>query len=130
MGVVTERARLSRWTIALGLALSACLGPRPMEAEPMQTAASLHIVSSSPRSGATVDGPVDELRLRFSKPARLLEVTISGPDGDMPTMVDSAEETYEYSIPLPDFGTGKYEARWRASAAGEESSGRLTFSVR
>ncbi len=33
-------------------------------------------------------------------------------------MVDSAEETYEYSIPLPDLGTGKYEARWRASAAG------------
>lgn len=96
----------------------------------MQTAASLHIVSSNPRFGATVTGPVDELRLRFSKPARLLEVTISGPDGDMPTMVDSAEETYEYSIPLPDLGTGKYEARWKASAAGVESSGRLTFSVR
>ena len=96
----------------------------------MQTAASLHIVSSIPKSGTTVTGPVDELRLRFSKPTRLLEVTISGPDGDVPTMVDSAEETYEYSIPLPDLGTGKYEARWRASAAGEESSGRLIFSVR
>jgi methionine-rich copper-binding protein CopC len=101
-----------------------------MDSQPVQTAASLHIVSSSPKSGATVDGPVDELRLRFSKPARLLEVTISGPDGDMPTMVDSAEETYVYSIPLPDLGTGKYEVRWRASAAGVESSGRLTFSVR
>jgi methionine-rich copper-binding protein CopC len=96
----------------------------------MQTAASLHILSSNPKPGATVDGPVDELRLRFSRPARLLEVTISGPDGDMPTMVDSAEETYEYSIPLPDLGAGKYEACWRALAAGEESSGRLTFSVR
>ena len=96
----------------------------------MQNAASLHIVSSNPKPGAMVDGPVDELRLRFSRPARLLEVTISGPDGDMPTMVDSAGETYEYSIPLPDLGTGKYEARWRASAAGEESSGGLTFSVR
>jgi methionine-rich copper-binding protein CopC len=96
----------------------------------MQTAASLHLVSSIPKSGATADGPVDELRLRFSKPARLLEVTIAGPDGDMPTMVDSAGETYEYSIPLPDLGTGKYEARWRASAGGEESSGRLIFSVR
>ena len=96
----------------------------------MQTAASLHIVSSNPKSGTTVDGPVDELRLRFSKPARLLEVTISGPDGDMPTMVDSAEATFEYSIPLPDLGAGKYEARWRASVVGEESSGRLTFSVR
>ena len=96
----------------------------------MQTAASLHIVSSIPKSGTTVTGPVDELRLRFSKPARLLEVMISGPDGDVPTMVDSAEETYEYSIPLPGLGTGKYEVRWRASAAGVESSGRLTFSVR
>jgi methionine-rich copper-binding protein CopC len=101
-----------------------------MDAHAMQTAASLHIVSSNPKSGATVTGPVDQLRLRFSAPARLLEVTISGPDGDMPTMVDSAEETYEYSIPLPDLGTGRYEARWRASAGGEESSGRLTFSVR
>lgn len=96
----------------------------------MQATASLQIVSSNPRSGATVDGPVDELRLRFSKPARLLEVTISGPEGDMPTMVDSVEETYEYSIPLPNLGTGKYEVRWRASAAGVESSGRLIFSVR
>jgi methionine-rich copper-binding protein CopC len=96
----------------------------------MHTGASLHIVSSNPRSGTTVTGPVDELRLRFSKPARLLEVTVSGPSGDMPTMVDSAEETYEYSVPLPDLGTGKYEVRWRASAGGEESSGRLTFSVR
>ena len=96
----------------------------------MQTAASLHIVSSIPKSGTTVTGPVDELRLRFSKPARLLEITISGPDGDMPTMVESAEETYEYSIPLPDLDAGKYEVRWRASTAGEESSGRLIFSVR
>lgn len=96
----------------------------------MQATASLQIVSSNPRSGATVDGPVDELRLRFSKPARLLEVTISGPEGDIPTMVDSVEETYEYSIPLPNLGTGKYEVRWRASAAGVESSGRLIFSVR
>jgi methionine-rich copper-binding protein CopC len=101
-----------------------------MDAHAMHTAASLHIVSSSPNFGTTVTGPVDELRLRFSKPARLLEVTVSGPSGDMPTMVDSAEETYEYSIPLPDLGTGKYEARWRASAAGVESSGRLIFSVR
>jgi methionine-rich copper-binding protein CopC len=101
-----------------------------MEAQPMQIPASLHIVNSNPKSGATVAGPVDELRLRFSKPALLLEVTISGPDGDMPTMVDSAEETYEYSIPLPDLGTGKYEVRWRASAAEAESSGRLAFSVR
>ena len=130
MGLVTRRARLCRWTIAIGLALGACSAPQPTEAQRMQTAASLHLVSSIPKSGATVDGPVDELRLRFSKPARLLEVTISGPDGDMPTMVDSAEETYEYSIPLPDLGAGKYEACWRALAAGEESSGRLTFSVR
>ena len=77
-----------------------------------------------------MEGPVDEIRLRFSKPARLLELTISGPDGDMPMMVESADETHEYSIPLPGLGTGKYEARWRASAAGEESSGRLIFSVR
>lgn len=114
----------------MALALGACSTLQPTEVQPMQTAASLHIVSSNPKPGATVDGPVDELGLRFSRPVRLLEVTISGPDGDMPAMVDSAGETYEYLIPLPDLGTGKYEVRWRASAAGVESSGRLTFRVR
>jgi methionine-rich copper-binding protein CopC len=48
----------------------------------------------------------------------------------MPTMVDAAEETERYSIPVPDLGAGEYVVRWRASAAGAEHAGILNFRIR
>jgi hypothetical protein len=74
---------------------------------------------------------VEELRLRFSAPARLMEVTIAGPDGSvMPTMVHAAGELRDFSIPVSASDLGAYKVAWRATAAGAERSGTISFAVR
>jgi methionine-rich copper-binding protein CopC len=112
--------------------LSACAAapaPAVTPEDTAQTAASI-LAKSSPASGATVTAPVNELRLQFNPPARLAEVTISGPDGTMPMMVHAVGETVDYSVPLPGLEAGNYVAHWRATAAGREYRGDVTFTVK
>ena len=88
------------------------------------------LVSSSPAAGSTVSGPVNELMLHFSPPARLIEVTVTGPEGAMPMMVTAVGEVEHYSLPLSGVDAGAYTVDWRATAGGQEHRGRFSFTVR
>ncbi|HEU5286053.1 MAG TPA: copper resistance CopC family protein [Sphingomicrobium sp.] len=108
--------------------LGSCAAAPP--AEPAATAQSI-LQSSTPADGSTVQGPVDSLELRFSPPARLHELTVTGSDGlTMPTMVTTVGEVPHYSIPLPGLGAGAYTVNWRATAAGASHRGSFRFTVR
>jgi methionine-rich copper-binding protein CopC len=88
------------------------------------------LASSSPAAGSTVSGPVNNLELRFSPPARLTDVTISGPDGVMPAKVTAVGEVAHYSIPLAGLEPGSYTVNWKASAQGRPHQGNFQFTVR
>ena len=116
--------------VALAAAvLCACAAAGPAAPAAPPPAASI-LAGSSPADGATVAAPVDELVLIFDPPARLLEVTVNGPDGLMPTMVTAVGETSHYSLPMPGLTAGSYGVDWRASAQGREHRGSFRFSVR
>ena len=83
-----------------------------------------------PAAGSTVKGPLNQLMLHFNRPARLEEVTISGPDGTMPMMVTPVGEVEHYALPLSGLGPGAYSVAWRATASGREQQGRFGFTVR
>lgn len=87
------------------------------------------LVGSTPAAGSTVSAPVNELVLNFDPPARLLEITVTGPEGAMPTMITPAGEQLTYSVPLPGLGPGSYRVDWRASAAGHTHQGSFGFAV-
>ena len=95
-----------------------------------QPATATILASSKPAAGSTVSAPVDELVLHFSPPARLLEVTVAGPDGTMPMMVTAVGEVEHYSLPLAGLGPGRYDVAWRASRGNVEHSGSFEFAVK
>ena len=99
-------------------------------ADTTSQAAPAILLSSKPAAGATVSGPVDELVLRFSPPARLDGVTVNGPDGLMPMMVHSAAKSADYSIPLPGLGPGSYTVNWKATAHGQPYLGSFVFAAK
>lgn len=94
------------------------------------SAAGSILAGSRPAAGSTVDGSVNELVLRFSPPARLAEVTVSGPEGLMPMMVTAVGEVEHYSLPLSASIPGAYTVAWRASAKGREYQDSFGFTVR
>ena len=114
--------------IAGGAFLGGCAA-QPAPATTAQLAPSI-LVSSSPAAGATVSGPVDELRLRFDPPARLDQLIVSGPDGAMPTMIHAVGDVANYSIPLNDLDTGAYTVSWQATAQGRPHQGSFGFTVK
>lgn len=93
-----------------------------------ETAASI-LASSSPAAQATVRESPDAIELRFDPPARLRELTISGPEGTMPMMVHAVGEEQDYSIPLSTLGAGSYEVAWKATVAEAEYSGTFRFTI-
>ena len=87
--------------------------------------------SSTPANGSTVRGPLNLLELRFSPPARLGEVTVTGGDGTtMPMMVTAVGEAPYYSLPLASLAPDTYTVAWKATAAGERHQGTIRFTVR
>lgn len=107
--------------------LGGCAAAPP--AAPAVTSQSI-LQSSAPADGATVRGPVNSLELRFSPPARLHELTVTGSDGlTMPVMVTAVGEVAYYSIPLSGLGPGAFSVEWRASSAGTEHRGTIRFTV-
>jgi len=121
---------------ALGLAAAAALigilggcAQPPSPAAPASSSQDSILVGSSPAAGSTVEGPINELVLNFDPPARLMEVTVTGPDGTMPTMITPVGEVARYSVPLPGLGPGSYRVDWRASAAGSAHQGSFGFRV-
>ncbi len=113
-------------------ALLASCAPQPaaVPADSQSAQARSILVASTPAAGSTVAAPVNELVLRFSPPAALNEVTITGPEGTIPTMIAPAGETDHYTIPLSGLGPGSYTVRWRASASGRQYEGSFGFSAR
>lgn len=85
---------------------------------------------SRPAAGSTVSTPVNELVLHFTPPARLGEVTVTGPRGAMPMMVTAVGEVDHYSLPLSGVGPGRYTVDWRATARGVDHRGSFGFEVR
>jgi methionine-rich copper-binding protein CopC len=112
--------------------LGACAAPPPAApvAAPLGAPQSI-LQSSTPADGSTVRGAVNEIFLRFSPPARLGELTVTGSDGQtMPMMVTAVGEVPAYSIPVPGLGTGGYAVQWRATVGGTAHSGSFRFTVR
>ena len=99
-------------------------------ARPRVAQATASILSDSvPAADSKVRVSPSDLRLDFSPAARLVEVTVDGPDGTMPMMVTPAGEVGRYSLPLPDLSPGKYEVHWRATSQGRAHEGRFDFTV-
>ena len=94
-------------------------------------AASASILAwTKPAAGTTVTAPVDELVFHFSPPARLGEVTVTGPDGAMPMMVTAVGEVEHYSLPLSADTPGSYTVAWRATRQAREYRDSFDFTVR
>lgn len=122
-------AKASFLAVTLSL-LAACSSPAPLEpTAPASTSQSI-LVKSSPSPGSTVSSTADKLELWFDPPARLHEVTVTGPEGMMPMMVTAVGEVGYYSLPLPGRSAGDYAVRWRATAAAAEHRGEFAFTVR
>lgn len=115
--------------IVLSMGCSQTGAVEPAETAEAEAGQSI-LASSTPAAGSTVSGPVNELMLHFSPPARLAEVTVTGPDGMMPMMLTPVGEVEHYSLPLSGLGAGTYTVDWRANAAGQEHRGRFSFTVR
>ena len=88
------------------------------------------LVASTPVAGSTVAGPVDELKLRFNRPVRLHDVTVTGPSGMMPMMITAVGETSDYSLPLNGLEPGTYTVAWKAFSGTTEHRGSFTFAVK
>lgn len=88
------------------------------------------LTSSEPAAGSVVQRPVDTIKLHFNPPARLVEITVSGPGGTMPMMVTAVGEVSDYSLPVNDLGPGRYSVNWKATAAGQAYGGNFAFTVK
>ena len=114
-----------------GALLCGCAVQRPaMSSSVAPKAEQSILVRSNPADGSTVREPVEAVELHFDPPARLEELTVRGPNGDMPTMVHAVGEVPNYSIPVSGLGSGVYTVSWRATARGREYQGRFGFGVR
>ncbi|MEO7814495.1 MAG: copper resistance CopC family protein [Sphingomicrobium sp.] len=118
------------WIPALMMAALPGCAAQTAAAPTTQTTEASILARSTPSNGSTVTAPVNQLALHFARPARLLEVTVDGPDGLSPMMVTAAGETKDYTIPLPGLGAGTYRVNWKASAAGSPYAGVISFTVR
>ena len=113
------------------LATGACVEKSaPAPAQSAGTANQSILEWSRPAGGSTVSAPVNEIQFHFSPPARLSEVTVTGPQGQMPMMVTAVGEVEHYSLPLSGLGPGRYAVDWRASANGVDYRGGFGFEVR
>lgn len=121
--------RISGWTAVLLFTLSSCAAAPSNVAQSQSSEANI-LARSTPADGSTVAGPVNNLQLVFEKPARLLEVTVDGPDGLSPMMINAVGEVTDYSVPLPGLTGGSYRVNWRASAAGQTYNGTVAFKIR
>lgn len=109
--------------------LTACSEQLPTRPPSTRPAMSI-LTASDPAAGSTVPGPVNSLQLHFNPPARIDEVTITGPDGAMPMMIHSIGEVSDYSVPLPGLSPGSYAVAWKGFSGGSERRGSFSFSVR
>jgi len=118
-------------TVAFALLCACAQAQAPSAGAPLAASANRSILAwSTPAAGSTVPGPVNEIQFHFAPPARLGEVTVTGPDGTMPMMITAVGEVEHYSIPASGLGPGAYSVNWRATTTGAEHSGGFNFSVK
>ena len=114
--------------------LSACAQQPQPSVAPSPNAGPLESASilawSKPAAGSVVRSPVNDLVLHFTPSARLVQVTVTGPDGTMPMMVEAVGEVAQYALPLSGLGPGKYSADRKASVGGVDHRGSFGFEVR
>lgn len=115
--------------LAGGAILCGCAAQPAAGVAPIQPAKSLSLIGSSPSANSTVAGPVEELVLRFSRPVRLSEVIVDGPQGAMPMKITAAGETGHYSLPLAGLEPGSYKVRWKAISQDRAYEGAFSFTV-
>lgn len=120
---------LAAASILLGLLAGCAQGEGPAQSSATTSESSI-LVSSIPAAGSTVSAPVNELVLNFDPPARLGEVTVTGPDGVMPTMITAVGEVPRYSVPLSGLGPGDYTVSWSATVNAQAHEGSFGFRVR
>lgn len=102
---------------------------------PAPAAAHVALQSSTPAKGSTVEGPVRELRLRFSQPVepRYLTATVLGAAGEQiagPAEVVPMSNGRELALSVGELGAGGYVVRWRAvSKDGHVVTGRFAFTA-
>lgn len=102
----------------------------PAGSQPASATGGSILAWSRPDGGATITAAVNELVFHFSPAASLGEVTITGPDGTMPIMVNAIGEIEHYSLPISADQPGSYTVTWRATAGGREYRDRFDFTVR
>jgi len=115
---------------ALSILMVACAEAPTAAPQSSVVAGQSILARSNPTNGSSVAGPVNQIELWFKPPARLGEVTVTGPEGTMPMMVTAVGEVGYYSIPVPGLENGSYTVNWKAMAAGTEYKGDLSFTVR
>ena len=117
--------------LAVAFALAGGCAP-PQAAAPAGSAGTEQsiLARSNPAAGSTVQAPLNKLELWFNPPARLNEVTVTGPEGTMPMMVTAVGEVEYYSLPTSVTQPGEYTVAWRASAAGQQYRGSFGFMLR
>ena len=113
-----------------GALVSACTAQPAATAKPPLQSTSSIVVSSRPAPASTVSGPLDGLILHFNPAVRLVEVTLNGPNGLMPMMVNAAGESKHYMLPMPGLEAGQYTVKWRGMAQEHEQQGTFSFTVR
>lgn len=111
---------------ALATAAGCAANPAPA---PVATHPHSILASSSPAAGQVVKSAPDSLKLHFDPPARLDEVTVTGPDGKMPMMIDSVGEVADYDLPLSGMSAGSYTVEWKATSSGSDHNGSFSFKV-
>lgn len=122
--------RTAALTVAIAIAGCTPAATAP-EAGTQTSQSSSILASSSPANGATVTAPVRRIDLNFNPPARLGEVTVTGPDGMMPMIVSAVGEVAHYELPLSsDLGPGSYRVAWKARVGGTVYLGSFGFTVR
>ncbi len=117
----------------LTITFSVASGCAPAQPAPPAASAGAEqsiLVRSNPGAGTTAEAPVNKLELWFDPPARLSEVTVSGPEGLMPMMVSPVGEAAYYSLPISATAAGEYTVAWRASAGGRAHQGSFRFTLR
>ena len=127
------RGKLRRTCALAAVALAAC---NPVEANPGSTVgdqseAQSILQRSTPADGARVAGPLQQVELWFTPPARLVELIVTGADGFMmPTMVTAVEPAEHYRVPLSGLSQGAYTVSWRAVADGRSHEGEFSFEIK
>ena len=115
---------------AFGYLAGCAAAPPQGDAAVQQPPQASVLAGATPAPGSTVAAPVDRLVLRFSPPARLVEVTVTGPDGTMPMMVTAVGEVPSYELPLAGLGAGEYRVNWRATVHQQPHEGSFSFTAR